>query len=133
MNLLGRNWLSEVKLDWAILFNRCKEKFNNISKTDDISEKLENLVKNYSEIFSSELGTIKGVKAKVNIEANSQPQFTKARGVTFAMKEAVEAEIDRMEKDGILKSVPYSEWASPIVIVPKPDGTIRICADLLTT
>ena len=45
------------------------------------------------------------------------------------MKEAVEAEIDRMEKDGILKSVPYSEQASPIVIVPKPDGTNRICTD----
>ena len=49
------------------------------------------------------------------------------------MKEAVEAEIDRMEKDGILKSVPYSEWASPIVIAPKPDGTIRICADYKRT
>ena len=93
-NLLGRNWLSEIKLDWAILFDRCKEKINNISKTDDISEKLENLVENYSEIISSELGTIKGVKAKVNIEANSQPKFMKARGVPFAMKEAVEAEID---------------------------------------
>ena len=33
----------------------------------------------------------------------------KARGAPFAMKEAVEVEIDRMEKDGILKSVPYSE------------------------
>ena len=130
-NLLGRNWLSEVKLDWAILFNRCKEKLN-ISKTDTISEKLETLVKNYSEIFSSELGTIKGVKAKINVKANSQPKFMKARGVPFAMKEAVEAEIDRMEKDGILTSVPYSEWASPIV-VPKPDGTIRICADYKRT
>ena len=119
VNLLGRNWLSEVKLDWAILFNRCNEKLNNIPKTDDISEKLENLVKNYSEIFSSELGTIKGVEAKINIEANSQPKFMKARGLPLAMKEEVEAEIDRMEKDGILKSVPYSEWASPIVIVPK--------------
>ena len=76
VNLLGCNWLSEVKLDWAILFNRCKEKLNNISKKDDISEKLENLVKNYSEIFLSELGTIKGVNAKVNIEANSQPRST---------------------------------------------------------
>ena len=26
VNLLGRNCLSETKLDWAILFNRCKEK-----------------------------------------------------------------------------------------------------------
>ena len=93
VNLLGRNWLSEVKLDWAILFNRCKEKLN-ISKTDTISEKLETLVKNYSEIFSSKLGTIKGVKAKINIKANSQPKFMKAGGVPFAMKEAFEADIN---------------------------------------
>ena len=45
------------------------------------------------------------------------------------MKEAFEAEIDWLEKDGILKSVPYSEWASSIAIVPKSDGTIIICAD----
>ena len=69
-------------------------------------------------MFSNELGTIKGVKAKVNIEANWQPKFMKAREVLFAMKEVVKVEIDRMEKDGILKSVPYSEWASPIFIVP---------------
>ena len=94
VNLFGRNWLSEVKLDWAILFNRCKEKLNNISKTDAISEKLETLVKNYSEIFSSKLGTIKGVKAKINIKANSQPKFMKAGGVPFAMKEAFEADIN---------------------------------------
>ena len=66
-NLLGCNCLSEVKLYWAILFNPCKENLNNVSKTDDIREKLENLVKNYSEIFSNALGAIKGVKAKANI------------------------------------------------------------------
>ena len=66
-NLLGCNCLSEVKLYWAILFNPCKENLNNVSKTDDIREKLENLVKNYSEIFSNALGTITGVKAKANI------------------------------------------------------------------
>ena len=65
VNLIGRNWLSEVKLDWTILFNRCKEKLSHISKTDDISEKLKYLVNNYSKIFSTKLGTIKG---EVNIE-----------------------------------------------------------------
>ena len=65
VNLIGRNWLSEVKLDWTILFNRCKEKLSHISKTDDIREKLKYLVNNYSKIFSTKLGTIKG---EVNIE-----------------------------------------------------------------
>ena len=84
-------------------------KFLCISKTDAISEKLKNLVKNYSEIFWSALGTIKSVRAKVIIEANSQLQFMKARSVPLEMKEAVEAEVDRMEEDVISKSVPYFE------------------------
>ena len=37
-NFLGRNWLSEVKLDWTILFAHCEEKLNDISKAKDISE-----------------------------------------------------------------------------------------------
>ena len=45
----------------------------------------------------------------------------KAQTVPFAMKAAVESEIERMENAGISKSVPFSEWASPIVIVPKSD------------
>ena len=98
MNRLGCNWLSEVKLDWTILFHRCKENLNNISKPNDITEKLENLVKNCSEIFVSELGTIKGIKTRVNIGTNSLPKFMKARGAPFTMLEAVEAEINRMEK-----------------------------------
>ena len=42
------------------------------------------------------------------------------------MKTAVELETDRMENEGILKSVAFSEWASPIVIVPKSDDRLPI-------
>ena len=36
-----------------------------------------------------------------------------------------------MEREGILEAVPEggSEWASPIVSVRKPNGSIRVCAD----
>ena len=57
----------------------------------------------------------------------------KARTVPFAIKAAIELEIERMENEGTLKSVPFSEWASPIAIVPKSDGRLRICGDYKRT
>ena len=30
---------------------------------------------------------------------------------------------------GLIYEVPYSEWVSPIVMVPKKNGKIRICRD----
>ena len=52
-----------------------------------------------------------------------------ARAVPLAMKEAVEMEIDQLEQDSILKPISYSDLTSPIVIVLKPDGKVRICWD----
>ena len=57
----------------------------------------------------------------------------KARVVPFAMKAAAELEIQRMENKEILKSVPFSQWASPIVIISKSDGQLRICGDYKQT
>ena len=83
--------------------------------------------------FSEKLGTIKGVQAKINVIPNNKPKFMKVRTVLFAIKAAVELEIERMENEGILKSVPFFEWASPIVIVLKSNGRLRICGDYKPT
>ena len=83
--------------------------------------------------FSEKLGTIKGVQAKINVTPNNKPKFMKVRTVLFAIKAAVELEIERMENEGILKSVPFFEWASPIVIVLKSNGPLRICGNYKPT
>ena len=41
----------------------------------------------------------------------------------------MEAELDRLEQQGIIKKVECSNWAAPIVVVPKTDKSIRICGD----
>ena len=63
------------------------------------------------------------------MKPNAVPKFCKARPVPFALKAAVERELDRLESEGILEKVSYSEWAAPVVPVPKTEGTIRLCGD----
>ena len=38
-----------------------------------------------------------------------------------------------MEKQGIIEKVDHSDWAAPIVAVPKKDGRFRICGDYKVT
>ena len=41
--------------------------------------------------------------------------------------------MDRLEESGVVERVSHSDWAAPIVPVPKPDGTVRICGDYKVT
>ena len=43
------------------------------------------------------------------------------------------AELDRLEKTGVIKAVPFSDWAAPIVPVLKSSGDIRLCGDYKVT
>lgn len=37
----------------------------------------------------------------------------------YALKGVVEKEVDRLEAEGIIYKVDHSEWATPLVVVPK--------------
>ena len=41
----------------------------------------------------------------------------------------MEAELERLENEGVIEPVQFSNWAAPIVPVVKHDGSVRICGD----
>ena len=45
----------------------------------------------------------------------------------------MEDALDHLEAEGVIEKITYSDWAAPIVTVPKKDGTIRICGDYKVT
>ncbi len=61
------------------------------------------------------------------------PKYHRPRAVPFARRPVVEAELDRLENMGVLEKVDHSDWAAPIVVVPKKDGQVRICGDYKVT
>ncbi|XP_062558508.1 uncharacterized protein K02A2.6-like [Armigeres subalbatus] len=65
-------------------------------------------------------------------QARCQTRFQAARPVPFTSMEKIDAELDRLQSLGIITPVDFSQWAAPIVVVKKPGGKVRICADYST-
>ena len=134
-NLLGRNWLNMIELDWSTVLYTANalhiEHYNTVGRVPpEAKDELNDILVKYKSIFEDTIGTMKGYKAKINIKDNAIPRFAKARNVPFALEYAMNNELERLEREYVLKSISYSECASPIVIIPKPDGQVRICGDL---
>ena len=119
--ILGHNWLSVIKLNWKELFN--------VSSLDFVSE----LSARYKGVFGPDLGKIKEFKARLCVHSEATPKFHKARPVPYSLRPTVEAELDRLEKEGVVTKVSHSAWAVPVVVVPKADGGIRPCGDFKVT
>ncbi len=52
----------------------------------------------------------------------------------YALRDQVNAELDRLVQEGTLEQVEVADWAAPIVSVLKSDGcSIRICGDFRMT
>ncbi|CAC5383702.1 unnamed protein product [Mytilus coruscus] len=91
------------------------------------------IVKPNKEVFKDELGTVKGMKAKIYVDESAVPKYFKARPLPYALKDKVEMELERLEKEGQIQQVEFSDWAAPIVPVVKENGSIRICGDYKVT
>ena len=126
--LMGRDWLRVVRLDW-----RSIGKVSTVPTPVGVENQIAALQDEYQEVFSDTLGTITPFRAKLSVKPTAQPKFFKPRSVPFALRERVESELDRLEQEGVLEKTHFSEWAAPTVVVPKPDGRLRLCGDYKVT
>lgn len=120
--LLGRTWLEKLQLNWgSILF----------LSTDD---RIANLRAKFPSVFSRTLGAIRNFEANIVLKPGSSPVFCKARPLPFALREQTEKRLSDLEGQGIVTRVSRSDWATPLVVVPKKEGDeLRLCGDYKVT
>ena len=116
-SLLGRNWLAELQIDWRGVYQ--------IQEPAALAA----VLKAHKALFKREFGTITCAKAELHMDPQVSPAFHRPQQVPFAQRQKVEDELIRLEKKGIIRPRKFSEWASPIVPVPKSDGSVHICGD----
>ena len=123
-SLLGRDWLSRIRLDWAEI---------GAVRAHEGEKAVSHILDKYRDVFTGGPGKMKHIKAHLMLREGARPRAHRPRQVPFAYRGLVGKELDRLEKLGVLRRVNHSMWASPIVPVHKKDGTIRVCGDYKVT
>ena len=68
---------------------------------------------------------------KIHIDETVPPVLQSPRRVPFSLRGKLEKKLDELVEMGVIEAVEGpTPWVSPIVIVPKPSGEIRLCVDM---
>uniref|UniRef100_A0A1B0DFM4 RNA-directed DNA polymerase n=1 Tax=Phlebotomus papatasi TaxID=29031 RepID=A0A1B0DFM4_PHLPP len=74
---------------------------------------------------------MKGIKIVIPIDKSVTPVTQHVRRPPIALLSKVEEKLDELLKSDIIEPVHGpSEWVSPIVVIPKDNGDIRLCVDM---
>ena len=97
--------------------------------TCSVTEKPENKAE-FSDLFKG-LGKLKNKQIKLHVEKDVKPVVQKARRIPFSLRQKVEKKIEELEAlDIIERADGPTSFVSPIVVVPKPNGDVRLSVDM---
>ena len=90
----------------------------------------EDIVKAYPKLFTG-LGQLKG-EHTIRLREDAKPFcLTSPRRVPLPLLGKLEKEITRLALLDVIEPVEEpTDWCAPVVVVPKPNGDIRMCVDL---
>lgn len=94
-----------------------------------VTEKPENKTE-YSDLYKG-LGKLKSKQITLHVKTDVKPVIQKARRIPFSLRPKIEKKIAELEKlDIIERADGPTSFVSPIVVVPKANGDIRLCVDM---
>lgn len=130
--LLGNNWLSVLNPNWknridtkVIVKTSATNKITPSVSSPSINKmQIEKLIfelkQKFNGIFKVDPNScVRGFKADIKLKKDVKPVFCRVYDMPYALKYRVGHELLNMVSDGVLCRGKSSNWASPIVVVPK--------------
>lgn len=84
----------------------------------------------YEQLFKEELGDFKNYEYKIRINPDVVPKAQKQRPIPAPLEERLRQEIERMIREDVIEEAIGTSWVSPVQIVYKGNGELRVCVDL---
>ena len=107
------------------------ESYRDVSILDTLTseqrKEVETLMKQYPDVLSSLPGRTDRIQHDIKL-LTSEPIRTKGYSIPYKMRSVMETEIQDMLDLGLTEPS-ISPYSSPIVLVPKKDGSVRFCID----
>lgn len=98
--------------------------------TSQNEHNLNSMLKEFDCLFEP-VKKVKGKSIKLHIDESIPPKQQPHRRLAFHVRAYVEKELKRLEELDIIEEVTGpTPWVSPIVVVPKKSGEVRICVDM---
>ena len=132
--LLGMDILSKLEIN--ISLKKCSLHEINILSKQEINcdknyvDNVFNLLSSYNDsVFGDKLGRTN--KAIFSVKTTSEKSIKCNPYTVFSLegKIAIEKQVKEMLDNGIIEYCNESAFSSPVLLVPKPDGTWRFCID----
>ena len=105
---------------------KTEPEINNLIKDDSTAE----IVDRYKSLFKG-IGKLKDFQLKIPIDSSIEPVCQTARQVPYHLRDKLSQKLKELEElDIIEKTTGPTHWVSPVIVVPKSDGDIRLCVDM---
>ena len=103
---------------------------NNIATTNNVQPETQELLEKHQPLFTG-TGHLKNCEIHLEIDEAVTPVAQPARRIPNSLKQVVNAKLEEMRKQGIIEKVEgATPWLSPLVIIPKKCGDVRLVVDM---
>jgi len=95
---------------------------------DALRGDVDDLLEEYRTLWAGQLGKVDVTPHRIEVTSGARPRRAQPYRVSHASREGIAKEVQRQRGLGLIKPS-SAEWAFPVVLVPKPDGTMRFRVD----